>query len=285
MIKVIDIFKTIGVCILGFVFLVLSQLGANMIANLIPFSKEFSFMVSCFIYIFLVTLAINLFYKFIIKEKLNLGKIPDISSMSKWVCLGVFLPLLLDLLVIFLTKGEWIQNNTTSTGMLVSFAIFGIAIPAGVCEELIFRGFMFDFVKKKFGLTTACVLPSFIFALVHILNGELNLIGTIMLLVAGTVVGVMFSMIRVVTGNIWCGIIMHILWDLLCFNQQNTLISLQDNPLTGNSIIGYKFYDPSLFITGGDYGIETSVIGVILYALVAAILIHMYIKQKMKFNY
>lgn len=278
--KLVGFIEAIVICIIGFLLLLFSQQGGSMVADLISLPKEISFVISCLIYILLVVISMTLFNKYILKKKLDLGIFPSLSTTSKWFLLGISLPMILNLLVITLTKGEWIRNNSTSSTLLISFALFGLAVPAGVCEELIFRGFMFDFVNKKLGLVVACILPSFVFALVHILNGGLSITGVVMLLLAGTVVGIMFTMIRIVTGNIWCGIIVHILWDLLCFNQQNTLISLQNNPVPGNSILGYKFSNPSLFVTGGDYGIETSILGIIIYASVASVLIYKYKTKK-----
>lgn len=271
--------KVIGVCITGVVVLIFSQELSFILSNFATISQELSTFVWCVSYIVIVIFSLGLLNKYVLKESQYISNFPFKKNILKWIAIGVFLPVSLDLLVIFLTKGSWSYNFTNNVTLIFS-TLFGVAIPAGVCEELIFRGFMFNYINKKYGIVLACLLPSVIFALIHIINGGLSLLGIFMLVIAGTAVGIMFSCIKIATGNIWYGIVVHILWDFLCFDQQNTIVTLQNTPAFDESIISYKIFNPSLFSTGGDYGIETSIIAILIYLSVSVILINMYIRNK-----
>lgn len=273
--------ESLVICVIGAVILTISEMGGALLQKVIPVPDYLSYVVFGFFYILFVVILTRLFYNFVLKQSFTFGKSPYSKEAVKWVIVGVILPLLLNSFIILSTKGQWMENHSTSKLLLVSFALFGLAIPAGVCEEIIFRGFMFNFINKKLGLLWACVIPSLFFAFIHVFNGQLNMTSFLMLMLAGTSVGIMFSMIRVYSGSIWCSIIVHVLWDLLCFNQQNTLVSLQNNPVVENSMLSYKINTPSLLITGGDYGIETSGMGILIYITVAVVIFYRYKKVQL----
>lgn len=93
-----------------------------------------------------------------------------------------------------------------------------------------------------------------------------------MLIIAGTSVGIMFSMIRIYTNSIWYGVIVHTLWDLLAATSPNNFLVIGPNPTISDSFYSYKLSDSSLFLFGGDYGIETSIIAIMIYLSVSLIL-------------
>lgn len=82
-----------------------------------------------------------------------------------------------------------------------------LSISAGICEEIIFRLFMFEFLNETTHLIIAFVLTNLIFSLTHIGSGKKNLLSSFIL-------GLLFSMIYYFTNNIWIAIILHVFIDI-----------------------------------------------------------------------
>ena len=82
-----------------------------------------------------------------------------------------------------------------------------LSISAGICEEIIFRLFLFEFLKENSNLFIAFVLANIIFAITHIGMGKQNLISSFIL-------GLLFSAIYYFTENIWIAIFLHIAIDI-----------------------------------------------------------------------
>jgi membrane protease YdiL (CAAX protease family) len=82
-----------------------------------------------------------------------------------------------------------------------------LSISAGICEEIIFRLFMFEFLNETTHLIIAFVLTNLIFSLTHIGSGKKNLSSSFIL-------GLLFSVIYYFTNNIWIAIILHISIDI-----------------------------------------------------------------------
>ncbi|KEO72702.1 CPBP family intramembrane glutamic endopeptidase [Anditalea andensis] len=77
-----------------------------------------------------------------------------------------------------------------------------LSFSAGVCEEMLFRLFLFEFLRENASLVTAFILTNSIFAITHIGTGKANIISSFIL-------GMLFSTIYYFTENIWIAIILH----------------------------------------------------------------------------
>ena len=82
-----------------------------------------------------------------------------------------------------------------------------LSISAGICEEIIFRLFFFEFLKENVGLLIAFVLTNVVFAITHIGMGKQNIISSFIL-------GLLFSAIYYFTGNIWIAVLLHMAIDI-----------------------------------------------------------------------
>ena len=82
-----------------------------------------------------------------------------------------------------------------------------LSLSAGICEEIIFRLFMFSYLLENTNLVIAFILTNAIFTLTHIGSGKQNLISVFVL-------GLVFTAIYYFTGNIWLAIILHIAIDI-----------------------------------------------------------------------
>lgn len=275
-----NFFKSLLFSILGVALIIISQVSASMISMNI--GSYFSSIIYTSTYI-----AISAILVWLINKLFKQGSFSDLGiSFSKinfnWFIIGISLPLLLNILTIFLNPGHFESNDVQNKIFLIISALFGGAIAPALVEELIFRGFMFTSIKKQAGLIVATILPSFIFAAIHILNGNIDLISTIFLLIAGTAAGIMFTTIRIATGNIWAGVVVHAFWDFLIANNDNKFLIITSNSTGNDSFFSYILHSNSLALSGGEFGIETSLLGTLLYILVSLIIYLKLIKKVMK---
>ena len=82
-----------------------------------------------------------------------------------------------------------------------------LSVSAGICEEIIFRLFLFEFLKESSTLIIAFIITNLLFALTHIGSGKRNLISSLIL-------GLLFNAIYYFTDNIWIAIILHVSIDI-----------------------------------------------------------------------
>ncbi len=93
-----------------------------------------------------------------------------------------------------------------------------LSISGGICEEIIFRLFLFEFLKENANLLIAFILTNIIFATTHIGSGKQNIISSFIL-------GLLFSTIYYFTENIWIVVFLHIAIDI------------------NGGILGYRLYN------------------------------------------
>ena len=83
-----------------------------------------------------------------------------------------------------------------------------VAVSAGVCEELIFRGYGLRlFESIGFNGIPLLIVTAIVFGLVHIYQGFLGVVST-------AITGALFTLIYIQTGSLWWSILAHIIIDL-----------------------------------------------------------------------
>lgn len=88
-----------------------------------------------------------------------------------------------------------------------------VAITAGVCEEIIFRGFFIQYFlawnqDNLLGTWLAILIPSFLFAFGHIYQGHQAVIKIMGM-------AIIFGWIFLLTGSLWIPIVLHFLVDAI----------------------------------------------------------------------
>ncbi len=90
-----------------------------------------------------------------------------------------------------------------------ALAFVALATTASLCEEFIFRGFVFAaLLRATSSLTVAVIASSLLFSLAHIYQGRRGLIATFLL-------GLLLAASRIWTGNLVPAIAGHLLVDLM----------------------------------------------------------------------
>jgi uncharacterized protein len=104
---------------------------------------------------------------------------------------------------------QYLSHNAGALpGMLATVVIIG-----GFSEETVFRGYLFERLRKFLGETTGAkalilLLTTFLFAAVH--YPEQGIAGVEQALVTGLVLGAMFSL----KGNLWSVMVTHVAFDV-----------------------------------------------------------------------
>ncbi len=202
----------------------------------------------------------------------------------KWVIIGLLLPILITVIYLFIpgrfvitqkstsvylsTPGRFviIQKSTSEILAVVSRGLFFTGFGAGFVEEMVFRGIIMTLVKDKWGKLIAIVIPSLLFGLVHIIGMSFNFLNTLLVILAGTMVGVMFSLIAYESKSIWNNALVHSLWNSVIISGIFTISTKVDH----YNITNYLLRTKSLLITGGQFGIESSLIALLGYSLVSS---------------
>ena len=96
---------------------------------------------------------------------------------------------------------EMIRDFLTRDGVLM-FALFAVAVVPGVCEEVLFRGYVMRAFEKSWGILTAIVVSGFVFGLFHLQITNLLPLATL-----GMVLGIMTWL----SGSIWPAVAAHFL--------------------------------------------------------------------------
>lgn len=146
---------------------------------------------------------------------------PPLDFYPNFTTVGIVLSILVVVFSIMQYKGAHITSealdatkNTLKEGYFYlpktkqEFNWFVIlSISAGICEEIIFRLFLFEFLNENMGLLTAFLLTNIVFAITHFGTGMQNMISAFFL-------GLVFSAVYYFSENIWIAVLLHIAIDV-----------------------------------------------------------------------
>lgn len=266
--------KMILSIILSLLALVVAQILSQLVASIAMLVKIPSFIANILagiLYIAFAYLFIKLICKKYIKGDMSDYNIPSFKIEIKWCVVAVLLPLIITAFYILFVPGSFEQNvlDVNSKLELLSAGIFFTGLGAGIVEELVFRGIMMRVIEKRFNKKIAIIVPSVLFGVLHIIGMGFNILSCALVLLAGTLVGIMFSLIASETKSIWNSAIVHTLWNIIIIGG----IMWIGTEFDEYSLFSYVLDVKSFLLTGGEFGIESSIIAVIGYGLVCLLVI------------
>lgn len=140
--------------------------------------------------------------------------------------------------------------------------ISGIALMAGVAiaEELLFRGFMFQRLIDAFGKWPAQFIISGLFLLTHLNNPGMTGLTQILASVNIFVASLLFGFAYIKTKNLAMPIGLHFMANLT----QGTILGFSVSGDKEISLFKPVFDQVPLWITGGSFGLEASVFGLLI---------------------
>ncbi len=266
--------KMIISIIFSILVLVVAQVLAQLLGSVLVLVKIPAFianMAAGILYIIIAYFLLKLLCKKILKGDMSEYNIPAFKIEIKWVIVAILLPLTVTAFYILFVPGSFEQNvlDTTSKLNSLSAGVFFTGLGAGIVEEMVFRGIMMCVIEKRFNKKIAIIVPTVLFGLVHIIGMGFNILSCALVLLAGTMVGIMFSLIASETKSIWNSAIVHVLWNIIIIGG----ILWIGTEFDEYSLLSYVLEAKSFLLTGGEFGIESSIIAVIGYGLVCLLVV------------
>ncbi|WP_230542055.1 CPBP family intramembrane glutamic endopeptidase [Janthinobacterium sp. FW305-129] len=132
----------------------------------------------------------------------------------------------------------------------------------GMAEEMMFRGIVFGVTARALGSKAAIVISSLVFALAHLPNAGFSLLA----IAAIAAYGVLQAALYMQTRRLWVCIGTHVGWNYCVSQVFSSTVSghaATDGLLRGE-LVG------NAMLTGGAFGVEASLVTVLLIGAVAA---------------
>lgn len=231
------------------------------------------------LYVAFAFAGVTLLCKRFLKISMVEMRIPPIRLKALWIISAFLMPILV-LLISMLAGGQWETNTFDAeiTSAIITSAVAFYGLAAGIVEEIIFRGVIMGALEKKFNIKVAIIIPSVLFASLHIIGNDLDFVSIIQLLIAGSIVGILFSLIAYESNSIWNNAIVHGIWNMAIIGGILHIGNSTDN----SSIFNFVLENKSFLLSGGDFGIEASVISVFVYFIFIVVTIKLLQKRNCK---
>jgi len=264
--------KMILVMILSIAILIAAQMASQLIGSVFVVIGLPEFVCNIVAGILYIVFAYGLtavLCKKYLKDDMCNYRIPKFKIDIKWLLVAIALPFLVVGFYLLFMDGSFVVNDIDmiSRLTLLSAHIFFVGFGAGIVEEMVFRGIMMSAIEKRFSKKTAIIVPSLLFGLVHILGMDFDFLSCVLVIVAGTMVGIMFSLIASETNSIWNSAIVHAIWNIVV---GGIWIGTEFDQY---SLCSYVLESKSFVLTGGDFGIESSIVAVIGYCVVCVFVV------------
>ncbi|MBS0584176.1 MAG: CPBP family intramembrane metalloprotease [Proteobacteria bacterium] len=178
---------------------------------------------------------------------------------------GVLYGIALGALLIAVVVATFLLTGVAKVGTGGAFALAGlpgVAVLAGAFEELVARGVVLRNLENVFGSAAAIVLSAALFAALHVGNPSATPLSLAALAIEG---GAMLGAVYVATRSLWWTAGIHAAWNFT----QTGVFGIADSGHPGQGLLRTELAGPE-WLTGGAFGIEASVLGVALCAIVAA---------------
>ncbi|MEU8415943.1 CPBP family intramembrane glutamic endopeptidase [Amycolatopsis japonica] len=160
------------------------------------------------------------------------------------------------LIVITEFSFTWAPGSAVVTVM----SIMAVQLGAAVTEELLFRGLLLQGLERLGGSWFALVSTAVLFGAIHLANPGATLwTGFAIAIEAGVLLGATFLWLR----SVWAAVGLHFAW--------NTTVGLLGLPVSGHASPGLLIARPTgpELVTGGQFGIEGSIVPVVVSLLLA----------------
>ena len=155
----------------------------------------------------------------------------------------------------------------TAWGSLAgALTVIGMMCAIAVAEEVLFRGVIFRLIEQRWGTWLALAVSAALFGLVHLVNPGATLWGAIAVAVEA---GLMLGAAYVVTGSLWLPIGLHLGWNVATVAIFGSIAS---GSTTSGALVTAITPGP-VWLTGGAFGLEASVIAVALCSIATTALL------------
>ncbi len=264
--------KTIFHILACFAIYILSMLVAGIIVDMLYVIGKInlpvlSLALRCVFEIVFFVLALNLYVKKVLRLDLAYFRITKQGFRLIWVIVAILLPSVVILFYITFVKGTLSYGNGDPVILNIVYAL-KVGLSAGITEELLFRGYIMKLIENRWNRKAAIFIPSVIFAALHLANG-MESADVLLMLAAGTTVGIMFSMVTYSGGNVFNSAVIHVAWNTLIIG----VFKFGSQQMEYKSLVNYMIESDNIFITGGRFGVEVAIPAIIGYLTVIVVTI------------
>lgn len=267
--------KTILGSIMAFAFLVIGQ----MLAEITDFGLKsihcpvtISAIISGLVYFVVVYYCVKSLCQYYLHLPLSAIGVTKFHLNLVWGITAFILPVMV--ISVFILFGGYFKTAALPNWELIMINIFYGSFAAGFVEELVFRGVILNLLSIRWNRWIGGLVTSLIFASMHIIGRKLSAISMLQLLIACTLAGIMFVLIETEQRTIWNNAVIHSIWNLVT----SALVAVNVT-FKNDALITFIPNNKNFLYTGGDFGMESSVIAIVAYLIVILIAVYL-IKQR-----
>lgn len=207
--------------------------------------------------------AVITLYRMLVQrlEKRNANELAADGAIGRFIngaVIGAVLFCAVIATIVFLHAGA-ITGFAGYGGVAIAF---GLALLAGVAEEIIFRGVVYRLLEDGFGTLIAIILSGAFFGLIHAINPGATTASTIAIALEA---GVLLAAAYAATRSLWLPIGLHFAWNFTEGGVFGTAVSGGTSHGLFNTVL-----NGPISLTGGKFGPEASIPAVAV-CLVAAL--------------
>jgi len=184
------------------------------------------------------------------------------AGASKELGIGALLGLGLIAAIVGVLWGLGYYRIVSTNAFTVVFVSVANDGAGAFVEEVILRGIVFRITEERLGTWVALAISVVLFALLHLTSSGATVTSTI---VVGVEAGVLLSAAYVLTQRLWLAIGIHFGWDF----SQDAIFGVGKG---AKGLVSGDLSGPAL-LSGGDAGIEGSVVALVLCVGVGAYLL------------
>lgn len=277
----ISLKKAIGGSIAAILVLLVSQVVARLLASVLVIIKiptGICNIVAGVLYFVFTYFLLKVLMSKILKLNMAAYGFAKIGLKFKWCLIAIVLPLIVTGVYLLFFQGKFVPSDMNGNQIFttLSAGIVFMGIAAGFVEEMVFRGVILNLLKERWNIWIAVIVPSVLFGLVHVIGMDFSLGSCLLVILAGTMVGIMFSLIEIESGSVWNNGLVHAIWNIVIIGGGLSIGEEADS----YSVMSYVLDSKAFAITGGEFGIESSVIALIAYIVVAVFAFAMIMKKQ-----
>lgn len=159
---------------------------------------------------------------------------------------------------------QWHPNPVAFINSIIAMILVAVS------EELVLRGYFLHNLMQSTNKWLALVVSAVLFAVLHIGNPEASILSTAEIFIGGLMLGINY----IYTRNLWFGIFLHFAWNFF----QGPVIGYKVSGVVMPSAMQQDLVGPA-WLTGGNFGLEGSVLSVVINLMLITILVAVYNKK------
>jgi membrane protease YdiL (CAAX protease family) len=195
-----------------------------------------------------------------------------VDGMGRQLGLGLLMGAVTYTICVLILMALGIYRIDGTNSPYVLLAALWFAVSSGFFEELFFRGVLMRIGTELFGSWAGLLLSSAAFGLVHLNNPDATWQGAVFIAIeAGLLLGGAYML----TGRLWLGMGWHMAWN---FTQSAVFSGINSGNEPSNGLVKATIAGPEL-LTGGNFGMEASIIAFLLCTATAVIFLVMAVRR------